>query len=302
MTILPPNAIPGVDTFILEPPGLGAALRISIAMPPASQVGASSEEALAVAYITDADFCFGTAAEHARMMYGVGEIAPVVVVGIGYAAEAGDLLFSSLRRGTDFYGGPRRTIIIPPARELTLGGADGFLAALRTHVFPAVEARVPRIDPARRFIFGISAGGHFTAYALVNAPRDFAGYAMMSPNLRDFPPVPGADILVEAVERLEKGSIPPGVRVFLSAGENEEDPDNPLRLAGIITNLYRMQAALAAHGAATSRVIFPGETHTSVFGAAMSRAFRFLFGVAEPPRWVPSIEHAEEKKGPNEMG
>ena len=271
-----PNSLPGVDTFVVEPPGLGTALRISVAPPAHPMFVAPRPGPHPVVYVTDADFCFGAATEAARMMASAGEIAPAYVVGIGYAQETGDYGFVNVRRALDFYRPPRRSMEVPGFGSLTLGAGDVFLKALTEQVFPEAERRHPDIDPRRRFLFGMSAGGHFAAYALTQAAQAFAGYAMLSPNLRDWPPTPGEDVMVDAIAALPEGHIPEGTRVFLSAGDSEDDPGTWLASAAVIGNIYRLRAVLAAKGVETGLAVFAGETHTSVAGAAISRALRYL--------------------------
>jgi predicted alpha/beta superfamily hydrolase len=279
-----PAAIPGVESFLIRPEGLDVTLRVSIGRLAKPAFGAETQDRLPVFYVTDADYCFGTALETVRMAAYAGEAAPAVVVGLGYADEPGDYSFNGVRRATDFYGGPERTVELPRL-TVKLGGADAFLAALIDQLFPEVERRESRIDPARRFLFGTSAGGHFAAYALARAPQAFAGYAMMSPNLRDWPPVPGEDVLLNRLAAMPPGSVPDGVRVFLSAGELEEEPGEPLAAAAIITNIHRLRAVLAGQGVDTQLVVFPGETHISVCGAAFSRAIRYLAPPAGEANW-----------------
>jgi predicted alpha/beta superfamily hydrolase len=270
------SAIAGVDTFVVEPPGLGAALRISVAPPATPAFGAPTTEPCAVIYVTDADMCFGSVTEAARLMAYAGDIAPAYVVGIGYAEETGDYAFTSSRRALDFYKPPHRIVEFPGLGSMAFGGADVFLRALLEQVLPEAERRYPRIDPSRRFLFGTSAGGHFAAYTLAQAPEAFAGYAMMSPNLRDWPPVPGEDVMLDAIAAMPNGAIPAGVRVFLSAGDSEDDPGTSIASAGIVSNIYRLRATLAGLGVETGLTVFQGETHTSVPGAAISRAVRYL--------------------------
>lgn len=284
MTDLSMTALPGVETFVVAPDGLGVGLRISIARPPASPLGAPATNP-AVIYVLDADYCFGTVVEAARMGFYGGEVGAAVVVGVGYADEGGDYRFVGHRRGLDFYRGPRRTLDVPGVGALELGGAEAFRAALLDDVIPEVERRAAETVGARRVLVGMSAGGHFAAFVLASRPEAFAGYALMSPALFDFPPTPGAAPLVADVQDLPPGTIPQGTAVFLSAGAQEEDPAEPLAAAAIITNIYRMRAALAVHGAATELVVFPGETHISVMGAAVARALRFLLPPAGAAAW-----------------
>lgn len=274
MSIAPLSALPGVETFTLSPIGLGADLRISIARPLPDRVDAEAPSV--VLYVTDADFCFGTVLEACRIGRFGGEVAPATVVGVGYVRETGDLAFTQQRRALDFYRGPPRTIDLPGAGPLPIGGADAFMTALLDTVAPEVERRVPTAKDADRVLFGMSAGGHFAAHMLVRKPAEFQGYALISPALMDFPPSPGACQMVDAVHDLPSGFIPEGTRVFLSAGSKEEDPADPVAGASIISNIYRMRAALAARGVQTNLTVFADETHLSGAAAAVSRALRFL--------------------------
>lgn len=281
MSNIPPSAIPGVETFVITAREAGIDLRISIACPPAGTPGSAA--APSVIYVTDADFCFGTVVDACRLGLLGGELGPAIVVGIGYADETGDLVFSQYRRGLDLYRGPFRTVDIPGTGSLSLGNGDAFLAALLDTVIPEVERRVSEARGARRLLLGVSAGGHFAAHVLTQRPDAFQGYAMMSPALVDFPPTPRACQMVEAVENLPSGIIPTDTHVFLSAGAREEDPADPIAGASIISNIYRMRAALSAKGIVTRLTVFADETHISVLGAAVSRALRFLLPPPQSP-------------------
>lgn len=151
------SAIPGVETFIVAPDGLDTGLRISIARPSENALRDASNLPATI-YVTDADYCFGTVLEAARLGCFAGEVGPAVVVGIGYAKETGDLAFVGSRRGLDFYSGPRRSLDVPGYDKLELGGADAFLAALLETVIPEVERRVPETAGGRRSLVGVSAG------------------------------------------------------------------------------------------------------------------------------------------------
>lgn len=269
------GAMPGIETFILEPPGLGTALRVSIAQPVQPAYGPRSDGPKPVVYATDADYCFGTVVDTARVGSFGSDIAPAVIVGIGYAEEKGDLAFTSCRRFQDFYRGPRRSFDAGAYGRFEFGGADMFLEALRDHVIAAVERHVPGIDPSRRILLGSSAGGHFAAHVLSQDPGLFQGYALMSPVLVD-PEAGGGGAMVRLIEDLPDDALPAGLRVFLSAGEHEEDPGTMFAHLAINSNAHRMRTALARRGVMTAFVQLAGETHISVPGAAISRALRFL--------------------------
>ena len=287
MTDISVSAIPGVESFLILPDGLGVSLRISIARP-STPAGGAPSDALSVVYVTDADYSFGTVVEAARMGHYAGEVGAAVVVGIGYAEECGDYVFVERRRGLDFYRGPRRSLDIPGFGALELGGADAFLAALLDTVVPGVERRMPEVVGARRVLLGMSAGGHFAAHVLTQRADAFEGYAMMSPGLIDFPPAPGDEQMVEAVRALPSGAIPSGTAVFLSAGAREEEPGEPLTVNSIISNAYRMRGALTAHGVSTELAVFADETHISMLGVAVTRALRFLVPSQGAQSWQPA--------------
>ncbi|VWC51112.1 esterase [Burkholderia lata] len=297
------DATPWIETFIVEPPGLGVALRVSIARPVKPMISQQPDGLNAVLYVTDADYLFGTVVDAARVGSFGGDLAPAVIVGIGYAEETGDLRFVSQRRFLDFYRGPRRSFDAGAYGSFEFGGADAFLAALRDCVMAKVEQHVPDIDPARRVLLGTSAGGHFAAYVLAQDPGLFQGYALMSPMLIDpqspvdgaLVRLPGDGAMVHLIEDLPDGAIPSGLRVFLSAGEREEDPATMFADFSIISNALRMRTALARHGVRTEFVQFAGETHGSVTGAAISRALRFLVPpVNAKPDWQAALAATDD--------
>ncbi|WGY00426.1 alpha/beta hydrolase-fold protein [Nocardioides sp. QY071] len=276
MTDPAPPAIAGVETFVIHPGGLGTGLRISIARPAARWGRGEPVGPVSVVFLTDADYAFGTVVEASRLGQFGAEVGPMVVVGIGYADERGDYAFVEQRRGIDFYRGPRRSLEVPGLGSLEIGGADAFLAALLDTVAPEVERRAPETAGARRILIGMSAGGHFAAHVLTQRPDAFQGYALLSPALFDPWPAAGDEQLVEAVRALPSGAIPSDTTVFLSAGGCEEEPGNPLAVGAIISNVYRMRAALAAQGVTTELAVFAGETHNSSLGVGATRALRVL--------------------------
>jgi len=303
------DGLPGIDVFTISPPGLGTMLRISIARPVQPAIGGNPDIPPTMAYVTDADYLFGTLADAARVGSFGGDLAPSIVVGIGYAEETGNLAFVTKRRFLDFYRGPRRRFDAGAYGSFEFGGADAFLAAIADHVIPSVESRFAGGGVARRVLLGTSAGGHFSAFVLSQRPELFQGYAMMSPMLVDpQTPVDGAIVrqqgdgsIVQLIQNLPRGHLSPGTRVFLSAGGLEEDPGSMFADFAIISNAMRMRTAVAHLGAETELAVFPGETHGSVTGGASRRALRFLLpALTGAPDWRAALADTGEAPASDE--
>jgi predicted alpha/beta superfamily hydrolase len=104
---------------------------------------------------------FELAAGHASALEASGAIPPVVVVGIGRAADPYDVR----ARQTDFAPPP-----LDPA-STSPGRADLFLTLLRDELLPPLDAEFG-LDPSRRVLSGHSLGGLFALYALFAGEED----------------------------------------------------------------------------------------------------------------------------------
>ena len=180
-----------------------------------------------------------------------GRMAPVVLVGIGYR----DILNTPARRKHDFTPAFART----PNRT---GGADAYLAVLRTEIIPYAEARLP-ISRESRGLAGHSYGGLLATYALQHAPDLFDRYLIMSPALWfDEGKIYNQAFAATAAQR----------HVFLAA-------DTPRGAQGhMARDVVRLSSLLSQRSDVTvSRALIVGADHTSMLAPAARRGIDALY-------------------------
>jgi hypothetical protein len=240
-----------------------------------------------VLYVLDANGEFLTAAETARLRSLTGEVAPAVVVGIGYPTD--NPLVVLRRRNADFTAeGPNastKAVLGPMAAAMgdaTYGGLGDFLKMIETEVKPAVAAKV-KLDPARSALFGHSLGGLAVLHALFDDPTRYATYIAVSPSIwwNDKAVLAKADgFLAKAKSGAAKPRVMIGVGA-LEAAASAGSPE-PIRLASeqaaMVSNAEALTARLKAGGADVRGYTFPGETHMSVVGVAVNRGLELALG------------------------
>jgi hypothetical protein len=159
--------------------------------------------------------------------------------------------------------------------EPSMGGAAAFLEFVENEIKPFVNGR-HGVSDKRTTLFGSSMGGLFVAHTALTAPRSFDDFIAVSPALW---------WNQEEIFGVEQ-SRPDAVRnVFIAAGGLEEDPAVPgLADFRMVTNARRLATSMENAGAAL-RVRFeeiPGETHTSVVPAALTRGLRWALRQVAP--------------------
>ncbi|MDT9598147.1 alpha/beta hydrolase [Sphingosinicella rhizophila] len=235
-----------------------------------------------ILYLLDGNESFPVATTVAHGLGRYLAMEPGVIVGIGYPSET--------RRSFDY------TPAVPPDRPTILplgpsGGAEALLAFIADELQPSIEAELP-VDPKRRTLSGYSLGGLFTLYTLFNRPDLFQTYVAGSPSIW---------FGQNEVLKLESGlaaklrAARGGRRLFLSAGQYEQDPlpppggeteesrkfadisakarmvDNARELAGRLDGLK--EEGLTVHFQ-----LAPGESHATGTYPAMRDALLGAFG------------------------
>ena len=237
----------------------GTAYVLYVDVPP----GCSPDHPCPALYLLDGERWFNSFKRIARKAAKAGEAEPVVLVGIGYV----DVVNTFGRRWFDFSPPSADPAAIPrllrPMAGSRAGGAEAYLAVLRSEIVPFAEARFP-ISPQGRGIAGHSFGGLFAAYALAHAPDLFERVLMASPSL-----------WFGGTETFE----PPA-----EAGTHIVEIANDARgrsgdaLTGASVDLVRKLTArtgFEVHGRA-----FPGTVHDTVFPPAFRAALPILFPVS----------------------
>lgn len=274
-------------SFAIRSNRLGRTLTVDVALPPHFP---REGERLPIVFVLDGDATFGLAAQVAASLQFVGQLMPpALVVGVGYRSDLAQRSFG-VHRSRDYtpsvdrrYLAMMRAAPEPYAlpQDVLPGGADEFRAFLLEELTPILADRFGG-NPDDRTIVGMSLGGLFVAHALVTAPESFQRYLAASPSIW------WDDELVfrcEAALAERVTDLP--VRVFLSAGAQEEAQDP---VARIVSRLERLADTLSSRGYPGLRLthrVFSDESHMSVFPAALSRGLVVLFdGSAEPPAWA----------------
>ena len=276
---LGPARIARTGTHRLRSEAIGQDFLLEVAWPMAP---VDPGEKVPVVYVLDGNQCFAMTAQVARMLqYGPFPLPKAFVVGIGYHGGGPEGLTPAMLRMRDltpcgdamvearFRDAPPEWRLPP---EVAFGGADAFLAFIEEQVKPFVADRYP-VDPDDQGLIGVSAGGLFALNALFTRPGAFRRIVAISPALYW-----GERRLFELEAALAKRTADLPVDLFLAVGGLEEAHDPQARM---VSSLYEMEAVLRARGYPGLRMsmeVFPGETHMSVFPAAVSRGVSQVFG------------------------
>lgn len=236
--------------------------------------------------VLDANYAFNLTAEAAREYARSGDCEEVIVVGIGVPRREGPLAFA-LRRLQEFAPSkPGYTFDDSLGRILSsiysISGlnilehppkADVYYRFIHDEVLPKLLAELP-IDRDRLSLFGHSAGGTFTAFALMQDNAPFHCYAMSSPGLdiSDGYLLNQSDVV---------GSGDRELNVLVSIG-SEEYANYFNQRAGIHKSADYAKRLQSTDRVTCDFVEFNLETHSSVIPRAVQRALlQFFPGAAK---------------------
>jgi predicted alpha/beta superfamily hydrolase len=250
-----------------------------------------------VLYVLDGDDHFTTMLQISRNRGLVGEIAEIVVVGVGTQLGA-DMATYSARRIYDFTSpdwDPSSPVhralqerFTATGRTLRIGGAPAMRDFLIGDLQPLISSRY-RVDAGNQGIFGCSAAGNFVGNMLFHATSAFSEYIVASPafSFGDFEVV-----RLEARHASGHDDLP--VTLYLAAGSDET-----LQYAHlpIVSGMVQLAENLRRRHYPSLRMVcelLPGKTHQTAATEAMHRGLEICWpGIP----FEATLAHAKDRLG-----
>lgn len=250
----------------------GESYRIMVAVPP-NYDSTKSHPAL---YVLEGNVYFATAADAMTRQAQFRNVAPALVIGIGYPSH--DVTVSTTRRLLDL----TPTVSSDQKEKRKSGGGDKFLRVIDEEVKPFVAARY-KIDATRQALWGHSIGGLTVLRALLLHAASFSTFLISSPSiwwedqivLRDEP---------SFAKRMSEAGAPVRVLVTSAGEEQYRGTDEKLlaeaertRMIDNASELTERLKRINGGRLTVARYVLEGETHISVSHAALTRSLRFAF-------------------------
>jgi uncharacterized protein len=280
----PPITIPGTEVHQLHSDIVGDDYEIYVVPPPPI----FATRPVPVVYVTDGNLLIASAAGAVRLLIPIGDIPPVLLVGIGYPT-GGDIVAmqrAAYRDLSPIHSERIAAITLGTfgIKDLEMGGTPQFLEFIRHELHPWVKERYSVTDDMT--IAGASRGGWFGAWTLFHHPEAFSRYIIGSP--------PGHESHSSDPWEAEYAATHSDLAatVFLTAGgaEHMPGPRTPeLWRAMFIEEDFagstqRLGDKLASRSYPSLRLkteILPGETHFSLMsGPLFPRGLRYVFDEA----------------------
>lgn len=164
--------MPGSIVKVITSDKLDRSYRLYIKFPPGYETAADEGRRYPTIYFNDATYTWLTAVGVTIFPFHTEVFEEAILVGISHAVDQS----SRLSRTRDY------TPTDDPGTQFRSGGARQYLIFLKDEVLPFIEGNY-RADPARRALSGVSYGGLFGAYALLEEPGLFQDYILTSPSL-----------------------------------------------------------------------------------------------------------------------
>jgi len=232
-----------------------------------------------VLYVLDANVFFGTVTDAVHFLSFAKDVAPAIVVGIGYQSDDLNVWVRERRLDLTPTASPK------PSDAGPSGGGDAFLQVIEEEVKPLIRSRF-KIDDARQTLFGMSFGGLAALRSMFRTPTAFSAYIVASPSIWWGNQAVLADEAAFS-KRAQSGEL--GLHVILTSARDEQyhgsDPkllaeaQSGSRMVDNTSELATRLAVLNPEKLKVSRVIFDDEVHNTVPYAAISRGLRLALPV-----------------------
>jgi uncharacterized protein len=274
-----PNA--GVESFTFQSQSMGVRYSLNVGVPQGYKAGDGKKYPALI--VTDGDFVFGNVYDCASTLAGV--ITPLFIISVGTSLEEGEDEHTR-RRIYEFSppGWDRQDKIGQGVEDYCkrfkspegrcTGGAGKFLTAVTTEMIPLLAARFP-IDTTQLGLFGLSAGGFFTSWAIFQPNTPFKKYIISSPAMAY-----GRGEIFRQEAAYAKTHKDLAVGIYLGAGVLEAT-DPLLEGAGeIVSGMSHLAGVLATRrypGLKMTIEFHPGMGHMDVMGTSVVRGLRSLY-------------------------
>ena len=221
-----------------------------------------------VLYVLDGNFMFPVMRSYQHLLSETREVQDVIVVGIGYHTNS---IVGSTRYRTPDYTPTKdtafeRSVSGELKMKVRTGGADKFIQALKSEIFPFIESRYRTNS---RGLAGHSFGALFGAYVMLQEPALFQKYLLSSISL-----FWDQDVILKKEQfYYQAGNRNLPAQVFVTVGAQEQ-------FMGMIPSMQKMVASMQEHkyqGLVIEQRILPNETHASAFLTAFNQGIRVLY-------------------------
>ncbi|HEX5074542.1 MAG TPA: alpha/beta hydrolase-fold protein [Gemmatimonadaceae bacterium] len=276
-----PVPVGAVESFTFQSPSMGVRFSLNVGLPQGYKAGDGKKYPALI--VTDGDFVFGNVYASASTL--AGAITPLFIISVGTSLDEGEAEHTRRRIYEFSPPGWDRQDKFGQAVEAyckqfkspegrCTGGAGKFLSAIATEMIPALAARFP-IDTTQLGLFGLSAGGFFTSWAIFQPNTPFTKYIISSPAMAY-----GRGEILRQEAEYAKTHKDLAVGVYLASGVLEA-ADPMLEGTGeIVSGMSRLAGVLASRqypGLRMTVEFHPGMGHADVMGTSVVRGLRTLY-------------------------
>ncbi len=276
-----PVPVGEVQSFTFQSPSMGVRFSLNVGMPAGYKPGDGKRYPALVT--TDGDFVFPGVQAAVTSLAGV--ITPLFVISVGTSVAEGEEEHTRRRiyefsppgwDRKDTFGqlvdGFCKSLKTPEGR--CTGGAGLFLKAITAEMIPQLAARFP-IDTAQLGLFGLSAGGFFTSWAIFQPESPFRKYIISSPAMSYGR---GEIYRQEAAYAARAKDLP--VSIYMASGVLEATDAQLEGIGEIVSGMSHIAGVLATRnypGLKLTVEYHPGMGHTDVMGTVLVRGLRLLY-------------------------
>lgn len=261
-----PVVLPRTDTRVIRCPHNAVLYRLDVARPRNWQARPRRDWPLLL--VLDSDYAFAIARNVVEHLSDRNDLPPMLVVGVGYQGSTTQDHYRQ-HRSRDYTPTFSANAGYGATYQKQSGGAPAFLRCLRTHLLPRIVQDFQAGRP--RVLSGHSYGGLFTAWTLLEQPRLFDGYLMVSPSLWY------DDQLLRRLAEQHQDRLRESLSAKVYGGVGALEVNAQWGMPQELALYERTLRAIAAPGLCLRTQKLDNETHNSVYPRALSNGLRFLW-------------------------